>query len=173
MVVKTCPVLSATPLGTLKTTEVSSCLVMPSCTKDESFSLLCHVDTNPSKLNSLELRSGYTLSPAQSLPLNLLWQPMGNITHQVTVLPYMRHFLIFRSKGQAYRTGSGSQQDTLPLNSPAQLPSRYNFAHQNSPKDRISSRGPRGSLGEVIKSQTPVLGVLLAGFDAKNLQSCG
>jgi hypothetical protein len=44
-------------------------------------------------------------------------------------------------------------------------------AYQNSLKERISSMGSRGSLGEVIKPQTWVLlAILLTGFDVKNLQ---
>jgi hypothetical protein len=90
------------------------------------------------------------------------------ITQQVTIMPYMRHFLILRSKGQGLSTRSGKCKIltgvycSRPLNSPAQLPLRYNSAHQNSPKDQISSRGPRGGLGEAIEPQTSVLlGVLL------------
>jgi hypothetical protein len=77
----------------------------------------------------------------------------------------MRYFLILRSKGQGLSKSFHLEVESARFQQVFQNAAWLYFAYQNNPKDRISSMGPKGGLGEAIKPQTLVLlAVLLTGL---------
>jgi hypothetical protein len=67
------------------------------------------------------LRLGYTLSPTQSPPFNLLWQPIGNFLTSIYYSTSHRH-AVYEALSNSKKQGVGPIEEFLPRSGKCEIP---------------------------------------------------